>query len=324
MSQIFSHGYAVVIGVGADLPVTIEDANAVSEFLADPARCAYPIEQVRLLTGENAQRENIVSALNWLAQSAAQDDTAIIYFSGHGTEGPDFHLVPYGFDWKDLIGTAISGAEFTALLRKIQSQKLLVLLDCCHAGGQADAKSFVKSPMPSTALEELAHGSGRVVIASSRKDEVSWTGNPYSQFTMAVLEALCGLGAFEQDGFVRVLDLTLHVGRFVPARTGDKQHPIIKVSNLQDNFAIAWFAGGDKIPKELPWQVNLPSMRVGVQSAEVTSFRRRLANLRENLLLIDERMSEFVEFISIPLQLIKNKRQIEIEIDALLNRLQEG
>lgn len=322
MSQSFSHGYALVVGVGKDLPVTIEDAKAVSGILVDPSRCAYPGDQVRLLASEGAQRNNIISGLNWLAKSAGQNDTAIVYFSGHGTENPDFYLVPYGFDWQNLAGTAISGTEFTELLCEIRAQKLLVLLDCCHAGGQAEVKNFIKSPMPSTAFDELARSSGRVVIASSRKDEVSWTGNPYSQFTMAVLEAFAGLGAFEQDGFARVLDLTLYVGRFVPDRTGDKQHPIIKVSNLQDNFAIAWYAGGSKAPKELPWRADTPVSRLIADSAEVASWRRRLANKRENLLLIEERMSEYVEFTDIPIQLLKNKRLTESEIDELQTRLQ--
>jgi len=252
MAQIFSHGYAVVIGVGADLPVTIEDAGAISDMLLDPIRCAYPSGQVKLLTGEKAQRNQIVSAMGWLAKSAGRDDTAVVYFSGHGTERPDFYLVPYGFTWNDLDRTAISGKDFTELLHAIQAQKLLVLLDCCHAGGQAEAKNFIKSPMPSAALDELKRSSGRVVIASSRKDELSWTGKPYSQFTMAILESLAGVGSFEQDGFARVLDLALHVGRFVPERTSDKQHPIIKVSNLQDNFAIGWYAGGIKHRRNCP------------------------------------------------------------------------
>ena len=98
----------------------------------------------------------------------------------------------------------------------------------------------MKSPLPSSVTEQLGSSSGRVVLASSRRDEVSWTGTPYSVFTAALLEGLAGYGAFEQDGYARVLDLTLWVGRKVPERTGDKQHPIVKVSNLADNFAVAW------------------------------------------------------------------------------------
>jgi hypothetical protein len=317
MLQTFSHGYAVIVGVGEDLPVTVQDAKAVSDTLLDLSRCAYPLDQVHLLTGEEARRNNIISALNWLARSAGQNDTAIVYFSGHGTETPDFYLAPYGFDWQDLTNTAISGLEFTKLLREIRTQKLLVLLDCCHAGGQAEAKNFIKSPMPPAVFDELARSSGRVVIASSRKDEVSWTGNPYSQFTMAVLEALAGFGAFEHDGFARVLDLTLHIGRVVPDRTGDKQHPIVKVSNLQDNFAIAWYAGGSKTPKELSWLVNVFPPSIVADSAQITSWRRMLANYRDSLLLIDERMSEYVDYRTVPLDLVRNRQRTEAKIAEL-------
>lgn len=317
MSQSFSKGHAVVIGVGADLPVTVEDARAISEALIDPTRCAYPSDQVRLLTGEGARRDDIISALTWLAKTAGQQDTAIVYFSGHGTENPDFYLVPYGFDWKDLTNTAISGFEFTKLLGEIRTQKLLVLLDCCHAGGQAEAKNFIKSPMPPSVFDELARSGGRVVLASSRKDEVSWTGNPFSQFTMAVLEALCGFGAFERDGFARVLDLTLYVGRFVPNRTGDKQHPIVKVSDLKDNFAIAWYAGGDKTPKELSWQASVSPSPVVTDSAQIAAWRRMLASQRDGLLLIDERMNEYVDYRAVPLDLVRNRQRTEARIAEL-------
>ncbi len=95
MSQTFRQGYAVVVGVVADLPVTIDDATAVANLLRDSSRCAYPTEQVRLLTGEKAYRTNVLSTLSWLAETTGEDDTAIVYFSGHGMETPDYYLMPY-------------------------------------------------------------------------------------------------------------------------------------------------------------------------------------------------------------------------------------
>ncbi len=322
MSQTFRQGYAVVVGVGADLPVTIDDATAIANLLGDLSRCAYPTEQVRLLTEEKADRTNILSALSWLAETTGEDDTAIVYFSGHGMETPDYYLMPYGYDLADLEGTAIRGETFTEHLRAIQAKKLLVLLDCCHAGGQAEPKGVSKSPLPPSAIAQLGSSSGRVVLASSRKDEVSWTGKPYSVFTAALLEALAGYGTFEQDGYARVLDLTMWVGRKVPERTDDKQHPIIKVSNLEDNFALAWYAGGEKSPRPLPkWATNIPSITPGLDVEQVATWRRMLVNYRENLLLIEERMTEFVEFTDIPLGLVKNKRRIEAEITKLEQKL---
>ena len=63
MRKTFSNGYALVIGVGADLPDTIDDAVGVASILTDPDRCGYPDEQVLLLTGRNATRTDILSPM---------------------------------------------------------------------------------------------------------------------------------------------------------------------------------------------------------------------------------------------------------------------
>jgi WD40 repeat protein len=321
--KAFNQGRAVVVGVGADLPVTVDDATAVADLLRDPSRCAYPADQVRLLTGEGARRETVLSALDWLAGAAGPDATAIVYFSGHGMEVPDYYLLPYGYNLADLLGTTIPGTLFTEKLRAIRAGKLVVLLDCCHAGGQAEAKGWpgVKAPLPPTVVAELGRSHGRVVIASSRKDEVSLAGQPYSVFTAALLEAMAGYGAFEQDGYARVLDLALWVGRKVPERSQDCQHPIVKVSGLEDNFALAWYAAGEKQPRPLDWTSAVPAQTPGLDADQVAAWHRMLTNYRENLLLIEERLSEYVEFTAIPLQLVKDKRHVEAQIADLEYKL---
>jgi len=326
MPETFVQGHAVVVGVGADLPVTVDDATGVADLLRGPSRCAYPAGQVRLLAGEDAHREAVLSALDWLASAASSDATALVYFSGHGLETPDYYLMPYGYDLADLPGTAIPGAVFTERLRAIRARKLLVLLDCCHAGGQAEAKGLpgVKSPLPPSVAAELERGSGRVVIASSRKDEQSWTlkGQPYSVFTAALLEGLAGYGTFERDGYARVLDLAMYVGRMVPDRTDDKQHPILKVSNLADNFALAYYAAGDEQPKALDWTATgVPTVSAGLEAEQIAAWRRMLANRHEALMLMEERMSEFVEYHEIPLQLVRSKRRTEEQIADLERKL---
>ncbi len=323
MAETFVQGYAVVVGVGADLPVTVDDAAAVADLLRDPARCAYPPEQVYLLTGEQATGEAILATLDALSRSTTAQSTVVVYFSGHGLETPAYYLLPHGYDLADLANTAIPGEVFTARLRSIRAGKLLVLLDCCHAGGQAEAKGLpgVKSPLPPSVTDELRRGSGRVVIASSRKDEKSWAGKPYSVFTAALLEGLAGYGAFERDGYARVLDLAMYVGRMVPHRTGDQQHPIVKVSNLEDNFALAYYAAGDKEPKALEWAGGVSTISPGLDDEQVAAWQRMLSNYRENLLLIEERMSQYVEFTAVPLQLIKSRRHVEAQIADLERKL---
>jgi hypothetical protein len=257
----FEQGHALVVGVGADLPNTVEDAVGLAEILRDPARCAYPPNQVHLLTGEDATREQVLTVLDTLAHSTDAQSTVIIYYSGHGYRaasptGEFYYLMPYGYDLNRLYQTAVSGAEFTDQLRAIPAQKLLVLLDCCHAGGVGEAKApglqLAKSPLPPEARGLLAEGSGRVLVASSQEDELSFAGRPYSAFTLALIEALCGTGVAKQDGMVRVADLALHAREVVPGRTRGRQHPILHFEQA-DNFVLAYYAGGETQPKGVPF-----------------------------------------------------------------------
>jgi Caspase domain len=261
MSQLFTHGHACIIGVGGDLPNTIDDAVGLANILNDPERCAYPPEQVHLLTKDQAKRDDILAALDQLAQSTTTDSTVVVYFSGHGYQvasamGEEYYLMPFGYDQTKLYKTAIKGTELTTKLRAIPAKKLLLLLDCCHAGGLDDATTLQyeaeKAPLPPEAQALFTEGKGRVVIASSQADEKSLAGRPYSAFTLALIEALAGKGASKKDGYVRVADLALYAREVVPRRTRDRQHPILNFDQA-DNFELAYYAAGAAEPKGLPF-----------------------------------------------------------------------
>ncbi len=256
-----THGHALVIGVGADLPNTIDDAQGLAGILRDRERCAYPTDQVHLLSGPAANRDNILDELARLAQIDDREATVIFYFSGHGynvttATGEAYYLLPYGYDLDRLVSSAIRGKTLMDKLAAIPAKKLLVLLDCCHAGGievsKAPGTQFVKAPLPPEVPALLAQGRGRVIIASCRAGELSYAGKPYSAFTLALIEALAGVGAAVEDGFVRVADLALHGRQMVPRRTGNRQHPILNFEQA-DNFVLAYYAAGDAKPKGLPW-----------------------------------------------------------------------
>jgi Caspase domain/Effector-associated domain 10 len=257
LCQCFEQGHACVIGVGGDLPTTVGDAEGLARILKDPERCAYPEEQVHLLTGEQATRSHIISTLEQLAIATNAESTVLIYFSGHGYQVTkplkSYCLMPYGYSTENLSETAISGSEFTDLLREIPAQKLLVVLDCCHAGGLSDFSGFeiTKAPLPPEAQRMFAKGGGRIMIGSSQPNEVSYAGEPYSMFTFALLKGLCGAGAVKQDGYVRATDLAMYASRIVPKLTNDEQHPVLDIEKA-DNFILAYYAGGQPKPKGLP------------------------------------------------------------------------
>ena len=281
----FSNGHALIVGVGADLPITVRDANALHDVLIDPNRAAYQPDQVDLLTEANATRQGILGAFDRLIGRAERmpDATVIVYFSGHGgrIERPvkptEYFLVPYGYDPGRRPDTAISGLEFTEKLEAIQARKLVVLLDCCHAGGvpalKEPGETFVKSPVPPDLLNALASGSGRVVVASSHENESSYTGTPFSVFTACLIEALEGKAAVDPDGFARILDVLIYLFKHVPERASGPQHPFVKkVLDLGDNFPLCYYAGGSK---HLPGRAPGPEP-VAVSTSLTPGQRRRL------------------------------------------------
>jgi len=265
-SAVFTHGHALLIGVGADLPITVQDATALHDLLSAPHRAAYPPAQVELLTEAAANRRGILAAFDRLAErvNASADAAVFVYFSGHGgrIEHPEkpaeYFLVPFGYDPSRRADTMISGLEFTTKIEAIKARKLVVLLDCCHAAGVPMLKTpgevFVKSPVPPELLNMLETGGGRIVIASSYENEYSYTGTPYSIFTACLLEALAGKAAVNKDGFARILDVLIYLFKEVPQRAPGPQHPFVKkVLDLGDNFPLCYYAGSDKhIPGEAP------------------------------------------------------------------------
>lgn len=282
-NQTFSNGYALLVGIGADLPVTVKDATALYDLLIDRSHAAYSTEQVALITETSATRSQILAAFDQLIERVSQNPeaTVIVYYSGHGgpIEGLDgkseYFLVPYGFDWSRVADTAISGREFTEKIEAINARKLVVLLDCCHAGGvpslKEAGKTFTKSPVPPDLLNVLRSGSGTVVVASSREDEYSYTGNPYSAFTACLLEALQGKAAVNKDGYARILDVLIYLFNQVPKRASGPQHPFVnKVFGLGDNFPLCYYAGGIKfLPGESPSPESIPAL------TNLTSGQRR-------------------------------------------------
>lgn len=260
----FENGYALIIGIAnypqvRKLPKSVlKDARDVYQLLSSPARCGYLASNLKLLLDDQAKANNIRDGLHWLARSAGAGDTAMVFFSGHGgrvESGSQAgnYLIPYDCNPNNLGETAISDKELTSLLRNIKAQRLLVFFDSCYSGGTGETKELapehieLKSGLDENYYEQLAQGTGRVIMASSRSDEESLVlrGMDNSLFTHYLLEALQGGSRTRGDGHIRVFDVFDYVSEKVPAR--GPQHPIFKANDLENNFVIALYLGGKRV-----------------------------------------------------------------------------
>lgn len=262
----FAGGRAIVVGISnyhsQYIPLlpeaVLNDARDVAAVVSSRDHCGYEEENLQLLLDGDATLIGIRQALHVMANASHPEDTALIFFSGHGAvldgpDGPVSGIVPVDCDPRAPGDTCLWEPELSETLRSIPAQRLLILIDACHSGGAGSFKNL--EPPGSLALgysekslEQLAQGVGRVLIASSRASETSlvFRGERNSVFTGQLLEALRGQGHTSGDGLIRVFGIFNHVCETVKHRVPGNQHPIFKANDLEDNFPVTLDRGGTK------------------------------------------------------------------------------
>ncbi len=258
---LMESAHALIVGIAdyehiRKLP-QVQDARKVAGLLVEPDHCGYRPENVTILLDNDATQASIRNGLAALAGRSVPDSTVLIYFSGHGGQiATGLHageyLLPvdtiYPGD-EELARTGISGDEFTAALKAIQARKVVVIFDCCHAGGVGQPRDLIAAPVtPGLSdgyYERLRAGRGRVILASSRPSEFSYVmaGAEYGLFTEHLVGGLCG-GVASDDGLVRIFDLFEYVQPRV-TKAQSQQHPLFK-GELEENFPVALYRGGTK------------------------------------------------------------------------------
>jgi hypothetical protein len=266
MAEQFDRGYALLIGVDGSvnaqlrLPAVAKDVGRLANVLANPELCGYRPENVKVLLGEDSTRKGILQGLTWLENcvldDATDNATALVYYSGHGHLQDDRHyLLPYDTDIGNIPGTALPAERFAGRIAGLAPQRLLVVLDCCHAGSVGAKGGEGRGFKGSTAitpdagsLAALASGTGRAVLSSSRGSEESWVrlDDSMSVFTYHFVEALTGRAGTSDAPSVLVTEVMDYIARQVPktvrSERDESQVPVFEFSG--ESFPIALVLGG--------------------------------------------------------------------------------
>lgn len=245
-------GVADYLHVGKLALAPTYDATDLAALLNDHARGGYRPDSVHLLLNGEATRAAILAALDELAGRTGPESTVFLSFAGHGDRsagGPHAteYLLPVdarNHSDEVLAASALSTAELAERLRAIRARKLLLVLDCCHAGGIGSLRGESRDasgPTPglsNEALTLLSQGRGRALFLAARATEpaVQLPGDRNGLFTKHLLAGLRG-GAVCTGGLVRVFDLFEYVQRNVQGECST-QHPVFK-AELEENFPIA-------------------------------------------------------------------------------------
>jgi hypothetical protein len=276
-TEQFTHGYALLIAVNENLipnyalPAVAQDAAALQSVLINPERCAYLPENVRFIRGPEASRRGIYQGIEWLKEKLARDKsdnaTAILYYTGHGAynrENKRYYLLPYDVR-QPLLDSMLKAEDMADEIEKVQPRRMLVILDCCHAGGMGikgedllAESNLLKSAAPPKARSVVAlmQGQGRAVLSSSSATESSYIRGDRSMsiFTYHLIEALSGSGQPEDTTEVLVSDVMGYVSRAVPQSAWREyevsQTPVYQLSG--ENFPVALRLGDRQNGKASP------------------------------------------------------------------------
>ena len=289
MSELFEHGYAVVIGVDENniqrlaLPTVAKDVQAVHDVLVHPERCAYKPDNVKLLKGAESKKTEILDALYWLQEKVKGDAeaTAVIYYSGHGMVDKatdQYYLIPYDIRSMSRVrADAIKAEELTAEISSIKARRMLAILDCCHAAGMdvkdidLDAPEVDAAPFPldlpetknipdldiepgGKAVSDLLDGEGRAILNSSTGAQSSYirTDNTMSLFTYHLIEALTGHAPHPDDAtVVYVTDVMSWVTHQGKKSAKAQSRDQTPVMRTSGVFPVAQLIGGQGVAKGL-------------------------------------------------------------------------
>ena len=190
--------WAVIVGIAdygwiSDLRWTDDNARDLYDILAP----VWGEDHIKLLVDEEAKRASIEDAVvTWLAPLEDEDDVVFFFYSGHGDYGDDElpidedvggdeYLCPWDASTVSHANDIIDDG-LASWFDILESENIVIIIDSCYAGGF---------------ISDLS-GSGRVVMTSSREDELSWEdrGLEHSVFGNFILEALGALETVDADG----------------------------------------------------------------------------------------------------------------------------
>jgi uncharacterized caspase-like protein len=252
VSRPIKDKWAVVIGISTfkdnsiNLKYSKKDAEDFSNYLTHEANFAP--DHVHVLFNENATLENIKSEIGdkFLPRVVNPDDLVVVYLSSHGSSskvdigGANF-FVAYNTDKNNLFATGLDMAELSAMLKKrVRSDRVLVVLDACHSGAipLPGAKGLFR--VSNFSAEEIAQGSGQLVICSSDPSQVSWESKRYPNgvFTHCLIESLRKNGNDTKlhDAYATLKD---EVNNEVQHDRGEQQQPMLKSTWDGDDLVLA-------------------------------------------------------------------------------------
>src|ERR1043166_4416892 len=198
-----------------------EDVTSLAAILKDPGIGAF--DELEPLIN---QEEKIVSrTVEKFFSGKSREDLLLFYFSGHGMldEEGQLYFALKDTDFDVPRASSLSAEFVRGAMDRTRSQRVVLILDCCHSGAFASGRKGVLGESVGTIKAfEPESGFGRWVLTATDATQYAWEGNDRggpestagrtSVFTRYLVQGLQeGAADLDQDGRISVRDLNDYV-----------------------------------------------------------------------------------------------------------------
>ena len=218
------------------------DALALHALMIDPECGACAEGDVPLLLDEAATKDAIWRALADLRRKVGPEDDLWIYYAGHAApEDGTVYWVAHDSDVDNLYATGVP--PIGDVLSRVQAQRVLVMLDCCHAAATALQQNKTRDVLTERAVFGQYEGRGRITLAASdgaqRSVELGEVG--HGAFTWFLMEGMRGGADTEGQGVVTADHLWRFLNgkvREASRKVGVTQTPVL-IGETTHDFAVS-------------------------------------------------------------------------------------
>ena len=241
--------YVLAVGISKykdaniQLQFASKDASDFANVFKLQDRQLYRKVEVKLLTDENAKRDDILDGLEWIRREMTSRDVGVVFMAGHGINDSDgvYYYLPQDTDPDRLKRTGVIFTEIRNTLAALPG-KALFFVDTCHSGNVlGTGRRAISNDLTAVVNELSSAENGVIVFAASTGRQVAQESPEWGNgvFTKAVVEGMSGRADVGRTGRVTHKMLDLYVSERVKALTRGTQSPVTIVPQGIADFPVA-------------------------------------------------------------------------------------
>lgn len=308
----YQERFAFIIGIDNykninALEYAENDAKSIKEILMK--EYDYKEENITMLLGKEANKENILNNYSKFINETCDNDSLLFYYAGHGEtymgiQGNEGFLVPYDGTQENW-NTLIRWKEIIEKGNLVRAKHIFYVIDACYSGlalsrGPAFASSrFLTDILSRPARQVLTAGKGDQKVADAKGPIAN-----HSLFTGYFIKGIQGEAA-QENGIITANMLMAYVSN--------------KVGNDSNSFqtpqAGEIFGDGDFVFKGINYQSNKDNTKNEEQLVKIPSPND------DYLDISNSNINEFKELLSDSKNRIKINEKINNEIKETIAKL---